>query len=334
MITEMEKWRDSYFNDKGTTYKNHVNKFIHYLKQIGKADTPNNITLDDVSNCIGYYVNFGTIQAVGTMELHLESLKAFYDYLLQTGKSHDIFSQMNYERYKQDITNKYELNEKIGRETFSIETIKDILSKLDNYLEINYSSLSGSQLQNRYLNRIALRLFIKLTLIAPAKKNIIVNLKYSDFGEDLRTVNVNEVELPIPNSLRRDLKSALELQKSLSKKTIKSDERIFKYIIGTNFSKEDINRWFCSFIKEQHILGIEVDPEKDTYSIEPIMKTAITNMVKKKANLAYVSKVCGVKIGSLEETYSEEIYNSDQRLPTVAESIAWEISKTGYYAYI
>lgn len=39
MITEMEKWRDSYYKDMGITYRNHVNKFIDYLIGIEKADT-------------------------------------------------------------------------------------------------------------------------------------------------------------------------------------------------------------------------------------------------------------------------------------------------------
>jgi site-specific recombinase XerD len=128
MSTEMEKWRDLYFKDKGTSYRNHVNKFIDYLKYIGKADTPNNITIDDVRNCVGHYVKFGTILSVSSMELHLESLKNFYDYLLNIGKSKDIFSQMNYEEYKSNLSEQFQLIEKIGKWTFSVETMKDIMT--------------------------------------------------------------------------------------------------------------------------------------------------------------------------------------------------------------
>jgi len=333
----MEKWRDEYFNKEGDKYKNHVTKFVLYLKQIKKADSPNKITLEDVNNCVGHYVKLGTLRAVGTMESHLESLKSFYDYLLLSGKSRDIFSQMNYEEYKNNLAIQFHLAEKIGRETFSVETMKDILSKLDSYLEVDYSTLGGSQMQKRFINRSVLRLFIKLTLIAPAKRQVICNLRYSDFSEDLRTVVVNEVELAIPNSLRRDLKDTIGLSKTLCNKKIKPDEKLFKYIIGSNFNEEDLNRWFCSFIKDQNIVGIDkIDDEKATYPIEPIMKTAISNMVKGMANLAYISKVSGIKIASLEQTYYAEIFefDQDQRQLSIGESIDWEVRKSMYYSYI
>lgn len=335
MITEMEKWRDEYFKDEGRTYQNHVSKFINYLKHIGKADTPNKITLEDVSNCVGYYANLETIRAVATMESHLESLKSFYDYLLQTGKSRDIFSQMNYDEYKNNIAKQYNLSEKVGRETFGVETIKDILFKLDNYLETDYFILTGVQIQRRYFHRTILRLFVKLTLIAPAKRQVICDLRYSDFGEDFRTVVVNEIELTIPNSLRRDFKEAVKLRMAISMKNVKPEEKVFKYIVGANFNEEDLNRWFCSFIKDQHIIGIEeIDGEKDTYPVEPVMKTAISNLAKGKANLAYISKISGIKIGSLEERYREEIFDITQSHPTIGESIEWEIRKSKYYSYI
>lgn len=332
----MEKWRDEYYRDIGITYKNHVNKFIDYLKSIGKANTPNRITLDDVRNCVGHYVKFGSLRAVGTMESHLESLKSFYDYLLQTGKSRDIFSQMNYEEYKRELSIQFQLVEKVERETFSVETIIDILSKLDNYLERDYFKLIGAQNQNRYINWTVLRLFIKLTLIAPAKRQVIGSLKFSNFEDDFRTVEVNGIELSVPNSLRRDFKNALELIKKIDNdKVIGADGEIFKYIIGANFSEESLNRWFCSFIKDQNIEGIkEITANRDTFPVEPIQKTAIINLVKGKANLAYISKVSGIKIGRLEEAYHEEIFDISQRNPTINEFIDWEIRKSRYYSYI
>ena len=116
---------------------------LNVLKYMKKADTPNNISIDDVRNCIGYYVKLGVILSVSSMELHLESLKNFYDYLLSTGKSKDIFSQMNYEEYKKNLSDTFQLSEKVSRGTFSVETMKDILSKLDDYLDKEYSCIKG-----------------------------------------------------------------------------------------------------------------------------------------------------------------------------------------------
>ncbi|WP_234124881.1 site-specific integrase [Clostridium hydrogenum] len=335
MITEMEKWRDLYFKDKGTKYKNHVNKFIDYLKYIKKSDTPNNISIEDVTNCVGHYVKRGVILSVSSMELHLESLKNFYDYLLNTGKSRDIFSQMNYEKYKNNLSDTFQLAEKVSRGTFSVETMKDILSKLDSYLDIEYSSIKGPQLKQRYIHFTVLNLFIKLTLIAPAKRQIIGNLKYSDFSENIRKVNVNDVEVSVPNALRHDLKKAFKLGETIQSRPIKEDEQIFKYIINNQFTEERLNSWFCTFIKEQNIVGIDdISKESKTYAIEPVMKTAISNLVKSMANLAYVSKVTGTKIATLEETYYTELFELNLRQPSIGESIDWQIRKSSYYSYI
>lgn len=335
MITEMEKWRDAYFKDKGNKYRNHVNKFIDYLKYADKADTPNNITIEDVSNCIGYYVKLGAILSVSSMELHLESLKNFYDYLLNSGKSKDIFSQMNYEEYKNNLSNTFQLSEKVTRGTFSVETMKDILSKLDDYLDTDYYSIKGVQLKKRYIHIAVLNLFIKLTLIAPAKRQVIGNLKYSDFSECLRKVTVNNVEVSIPNDLRRDLKKAIKFGQSVHNKPIKDDEQIFKYIVNDAFTEENINNWFYIFIKEQKIIGInDISERSKTYPIEPVMKTAISNLVKGMANLAYISKISGIKIAALEDTYYKELFEINLRQPSIGESIDWEIRKSGYYSYI
>lgn len=335
MITEMEKWRNDYFKIKGGNYTNHVNKFIDYLKYIKKSDTPNNITIDDVTAGVGHYVKLGTIKSISSMELHLESLKSFYDYLLEIGKSKDIFSQMNYEEYKNNLSDMYQLSEKITRGSFSIDTMKDILSKLEDDLDRDYHKLIGKHDSNRYICNMGLNLFIKLTLIAPAKRKVICNLKFSDFNEDLRTVNVNEVEVSIPSSLRRDLRKAINLRETLSSKTIHDDDNIFKYITKNNFEEENLNQWFCSFIKDHNIIGIDpIDDKRTTYGIEPIMKTAISNLVKGMANLAYISKISGVTIGTIEKTYYKELFEINLRQPSIGEAIDWDIRKSGYYSYI
>lgn len=40
------------------------------------------------------------------MESHLESVKRFYDYLSETGKATDIFSDYTYSKFKDDIVEK------------------------------------------------------------------------------------------------------------------------------------------------------------------------------------------------------------------------------------
>ncbi|MDF2503071.1 site-specific integrase [Clostridium sp.] len=332
MNTEMENWKELYFQKKGRTYENHVNKFINYLKNVAqKANTPNNIKLEDVSDCIGYYVKKRSINSVSSMELHLESLKSFYDFLLKEGKSRHIFSQIDYEDYKKFLTEKYQLTSREERGTFSLETIKDILTKLDGYLQCDSIT---SQEYSKYLRLAILNLFIKFTLIAPAKRNVICSIKYNDFSENFRSININDIEISIPNSLRHDLIKILDIMKC-NNNEIKSDDNLFIYIGGNKFDPESLNRWFCSFIKEFKILGVlDVNDKTTTFPTENIINTVICNLVKNKANLSYISKISGVKISTLETKYYKDIFSDNLQQPSVSESINWEISKNGYYSYI
>ena len=47
-------------------------------------------------------------------------------------------------------------------------------------------------------------LFIKITLIAPAKRSVIINLKKSDMNENYKRMHINNVNINVPNGLTRD----------------------------------------------------------------------------------------------------------------------------------
>ena len=332
-ITLMETWRDEYFKERGTTYQNHVNKFIVYLLHIKKADTPNKITLDDVDECVGYYAKLGKINACSSMESHLESVKSFYDYLLAKGKTGDIFAQMFYDDFKKNIVEKYQLDEKVERERFEFDIIKDMLTILDDYLECNnYFELEGVKPKDKYIRQTTLRLFIKLTLVAPTKRKNICALKFSDFSENFRTLMINAVKVNIPNGLHRDIIKAIKLKKSIDGRGLVANELMFKYIAGENFKNEQLNQWFCSFLKEYEIL--EIPNEKDSFSVEAIMNTAVFDMVTRLANPAFISKINGVKIASIEEKYYSGNGGVMKQEITIDDAINWEISKSGYYSYI
>ena len=49
------------------------------------------------------------------MESQLESVKSFYDYLSETGKTTDIFFFYYYSKFKDDIVDKYSLLEPVER---------------------------------------------------------------------------------------------------------------------------------------------------------------------------------------------------------------------------
>ena len=120
------------------------------------------------------------------MESHLESVKSFYDYLSETGKATDIFSDYNYSKFKDDIVDKYSLLEPVERGSYKCEDIKIILMELDKAIDNFQNKPAGIREEERHLQRIILRLFIKLTLIAPAKRGVITSIKKSDITKDYK----------------------------------------------------------------------------------------------------------------------------------------------------
>jgi hypothetical protein len=183
----------------------------------------------------------------------------------------------------------------------------------------------------RYYQRQVLRLFIKLTLIAPAKKSVICNLEFSDFSDDYRTLLVNKTTIRIPNGLRNNLLVALNLAKEISKKNPQKKDKVLQYVYKGNFTNTALNLWFCTFLKEYCIL--DIDKTKDSYELEPIMKSAIKFMVERMVNPALISKISGIKIATLESTYYSNI-GDIQYKESIDDAINWEIAKNDYYNYI
>jgi hypothetical protein len=332
MSTLMETWRDEYFQKRGKTYKNHVNKFVNFLVYLNKANEPISINLSDVDECVGYYHQKRQIKTRSTMESHLQSIKHFYDYLLETNKTNDIFTQMRYDQFKSDIAKKYHLGEKNKRGYFEADTIKKILCYLDNYFSsTDYFKIDHDAKKKQYIYTTTINLFIKLTLIAPAKRQKICDLRLCDFEEDYHYLRINSIRINIPNSLRRDIKTALSLREIIDQAFPKNDSFLFKYVAGENFIPENLNGWFCEFLKENEI--IPISNNRKSYPVEKIMEAAIYNMVTKLTNPAFISKINGVKIASIEEKYysGQEILN--YRIE-INEAVNWEIAKSDYYSFI
>lgn len=130
----------------------------------------------------------------------------------------------------------------------------------------------------------------------------------------------------LPNGLRRDILLAVNNVRLTREKPGKK-EKLFAYLSNTARVNENLNTWFCSFLKKYDI--IDIDKDTRTYQIEPISKSAIVLMV----NPAAISKITGVKIAQLENTYytgAQDFYVSE----SMTDVINWEIAKNDYYTYI
>lgn len=325
----IEQWAKEYLNIDNS-YENHINKFVQYIKGIDKADKPTKIDLDDVEQCIGHYKNLGQINAVSSMEIHLESIKSFYKFLVSKSWATDIFGALyDYQGYKNHLTEKFDLKETKEREFFEKDTIKKIVSCLDDYLDSRELNDLEGQKRKRYMSYLILRLFIKITLIAPAKRAVICNIKKSDFSQDFRTVKINNVNINIPNGLKRDVLSSITLAERLKEIKMIDNDRVFTFVDDGTFRPEDLNAWFCTLIKEFEILNI---PESQTtYSVETLRNSVIVELIVQGFDLALISKVSGISITTLEKRYFKvKSYEEEQ----IDKLINQGIAGTPYYSYI
>lgn len=326
----MDKWKNEYLvEDK--KYENHVNKFIEYLKSINKGNRPTSIMIDDVVDCIGSYNKKQKINTISSMENHLEAVKAFYKYLVSKNYTTDIFSAIHsYSDFKKNIIQLYNLNEMQEREFLDLEIIKEILVNLERYFTSNvYENLSGVNQRKRYNKNLVLNLFIKLTLIYPTKRNIICNLTVNDFIDDFRVLRINKLNILVPNNLRQDIKKIIKFVENMNNRKVGKKERIFNFIYGSGFRGENINSWFCDFLKENDI--IDIPSTKDTYSSEAIMNTIIRCMIENNTNPAIISKVSNLSLSTLESKFYSNKYIS---IENEDEIINTELNRIGLINYI
>lgn len=176
------------------------------------------ITKTDLVDSIGYSKSKDSIKAVNTMVSYLKSIKSFDLHLNEKHGTVNLFDSVgNYIKFKEEITEKYSLEGAKEREYLPVKMIIDLLKYFDNELNT----------ENNDNNFQIIKLFVKLTLIAPAKRQVIANIRINDFSEDFIILKINGFFVDIPkNTLRRDLKYAI----GLKSEQISLDTKLFEYI--------------------------------------------------------------------------------------------------------
>lgn len=309
-MTMMREWANIYLqNVEHHMYINHCEKFIEYIEHIGKGDRPRDINKYDLIDCIGYYNEKGKINTISTMTNHLEAVKSFYESIQKDGKSDNIFNDISeYDEFKQEIAEKYELSDKVERDSLPSEIIIQLLEFFE---------------ENKDSKWDMIRLFTKLTLIAPAKRNVIADLKFSDFSDDFRTVLINGINIDIPNSLRRDLLNICRISESNKY----CNYRIFEYICPKKYNHNVFN---VPLYKALKAIDYDVPLNKATFSVETIMNTAIISMIKNNTNPLLISKINGTSISNIAEKINKlgiEVNNYNHLINI-------SISQGDYYKYI
>ncbi len=335
---EMERFRDMYFEDciellkNKHSYRKHVDKFIDYLKVAGLENRPKVIDKNIVEDCIGYYrIEKGELNTRSTMEAHLEALKSFYDYLSRTDKLPDIFTDYDYKDYKEAIVKKYDLSEPVERGSFNCDELIEILASTEELIEQSTEEKSGIRDEERYLQRIIMRLFIKITLIAPAKRKVIGQIKINDLEENFKILNINKIRINIPCGLSRDIIQAIQYAEDRNGKQVEKADRIFEFIYRYKgkFTDESLNTWFLNLLQD---IGYIEKTNRRTYPVEPIRNGAISIMVDNMVNPLFISKITGIGFSRLETQYYGTM--KSEYKDYLNKNINKAIAQSEYYSYI
>ena len=335
---EMERFRDMYFEDciellkNKHSYRKHVDKFIDYLKVAGLENRPKVIDKNIVEDCIGYYrIEKGELNTRSTMEAHLEALKSFYDYLSRTDKLPDIFTDYDYKDYKEAIVKKYDLSEPVERGSFNCDELIEILASTEELIEQSTEEKSGIRDEERYLQRIIMRLFIKITLIAPAKRKVIGQIKINDLEENFKILNINKIRINIPCGLSRDIIQAIQYAEDRNGKQVEKADRIFEFIYRYKgkFTDESLNTWFLNLLQD---IGYIEKTNRRTYPVEPIRNGAISIMVDNMVNPLFISKITGIGFSRLEAQYYGTM--KSEYKDYLNKNINKAIAQSEYYSYI
>ena len=335
---EMERFRDMYFEDciellkNKHSYRKHVDKFIDYLKVAGLENRPKVIDKNIVEDCIGYYrIEKGELNTRSTMEAHLEALKSFYDYLSRTDKLPDIFTDYDYKDYKEAIVKKYDLSEPVERGSFNCDELIEILASTEELIEQSTEEKSGIRDEERYLQRIIMRLFIKITLIAPAKRKIVGQIKMNDLEENFKILNINKIKVNIPCGLSRDIVQAIRYAEDKNEKQIEKRDKIFEFIYRYKgrFMDESLNTWFLNLLQD---IGYIEKTNRRTYPVEPIRNGAISIMVDNMVNPLLISKITGVGFSRLETQYYSTMKSEYEDY--LNKNINKAIAQNEYYSFI
>lgn len=318
----LEKWVNTFFNESEHNhymYENHIKKFIDYVNLVGKENSIMDINENDLKKSVGYQNSLGNIRTIPSMNNHLEAIKAFYTFLQKKRVYNNIFNLIpDYSEFKNDIANTYNLSQKVNRLALPNEVGIQLLKYFDNEI---FDKNDGYML---------IKIYSKLSLIAPAKRQVLLNLTLGDFDKDFRWVIVNTLKIKINNSLRRDILKALERNQNYR---YNNEDLFFEVIYRKAFDASRLNSYMYKVLRDIDYLE-ETNLKNPTFSVEPIMNMALLNMVKSNLNPLLIARINGVTIGTIEEKISKLCKDGVNKVLTDDSLINDSISSLEYYQYI
>ena len=165
--------------------------------------------------------------------------------------------------------------------------------------------------------------FFKITLLVPAKRKVIANLKVKDFSDDFELLYHNGIKIKLPRALSQDIKRELE---KISRE-ICEENLFFELFCSCKYSENVFNTPFYYALRET---GYDVPEDKDTFSVECIRNTGIVNLAVNGANPYLIARLTGLSLGRLDVLLRRFEINIDEQ-SNIGEMINREISKFQFY---
>lgn len=222
-----------------------------------------------------------------------------------------IFNKIaDYDSFREQIIAENNLKPSCNRGYIDTDQIKELLDYFNSYPQ-------------KYSNMTMIGFFFKITLLVPAKRKVIANLKVKDFSNNFELLYNNSIKIKLPCALSQDIKRELEK----IDKEICGEDLFFELFCSCKYSENVFNTPLNYALRET---GYDVPEDKDTFSVECIRNTGIVNLAVNGANPYLITRLTGLSLGSLDVLLRKFEVNIDEQ-SNISEMINREISKYQFY---
>lgn len=304
-------------NNLDYMYSNHTSQFVKYIENIEHLENRIvDIKSTHIKQSVIYYNEKGVIGTETTLDNYLNALKSFFSYLKKVGMAENIFNEIaDYDVFRDKIKQLCTLKPTNQRGYIDKNIIEDLFAYFNNS-------------QSKYANMKMMEFYFKITLLAPAKRKVIANLKISDFSENFKSVTVNNVVVKLPRALSNSICDELEKIGYI----LNADDLFFSiFFRGDSYSDTVFNPPFYYALKE---IGY-IKPRKiPSYPVEDIQNTGIVNLTNNGTSLQLISRISGLDKTSLVkklEKFGVKGYVDDEDNETVNKLYNSQIAQVFYY---
>lgn len=309
-MSYLRMYREDYIkeNDLDHMYINHTRKFVTVMEGKGFGDKIIDIGKQQLKDSVAEYSKKGDIKTVSTMDNHLNAIKNFFVYLHKNGKAKNIFNEIpDYNSFRQEVISENNLKPSIKRGLLGEDQIKELLEYFNSY-------------PDKYVNMTMFSFFFKISLLAPAKRKVIANLKVGDFSENFSTVRINGNNIKLPRAL------SVDIQKEIVSKEFTKDNLFFELFFNSGSYTDNVfNAPFYYALKE---IGYNPPKKKNpSYPVEVIRNTVIVNLFENGTDPNLIVKLTGQTL----DTLSDKLEVNIDFDTLIDERINGEICKLKYY---